>query len=261
MGTIKRVTTNMSKHKFLFEQLVHRDFTQKYKRTILGQAWSILNPLLTMFIMRMVFAHFFGRNMEFYTTYLFAGNIVLSFFKEATKNGMTSLVGNASIITKINVPKYLFLLSKNVSSLYNFGLTLITFFVFCIIDGITFHVSFFALIYPIICLVMINLGVGMILSALYVFFRDTTYLYDVFLTLLTYLSAVFYSIDSFDEKTQRLFLLNPVYVIIKYFRLVVIEHQIPSLTYHGLCAFYAIIFLVIGSIIYKKFNNKFVYYF
>lgn len=100
----------------------------------------------------------------------------------------------------------------------------------------------------------------MILSALYVFFRDMTYLYQVFLTLLTYCSAIFYNIDGWSPSKQRLFLLNPVYVIIKYFRLIVIEAKIPSLAFHGLCAFYALFFFALGSLIYKRYNHQFMYY-
>ncbi|MBQ4271767.1 MAG: ABC transporter permease [Clostridiales bacterium] len=259
--SIKRTAGNLRKNKFLFEELVKRDFEQKYKRTILGMGWSVLAPLLQLLVMKIVFTEFFGKNTPHFTMYLLSGNVVMSYYKEATKNGMTSLVSNSSIITKINVPKYLFLFSKNVSALVNMGLTMIVFFFFCIIDHITFHVNFVMLLYPIICLLILNLGVGMILSALYVFFRDITYLYDIFLTILTYLSAIFYTIDRFPEKVQRMFLLNPVYVIIKYFRVLVIDGQVPSLQYHMLCMGYALFFFIIGCIFYKAFNKRFVYYF
>ena len=119
-GTISRLKGNG----FLFEQLVRRDFTQKYKRTVFGMAWSVLLPLLQLFIMKMVFTQLLRRPMEHFTIYLLSGNIVMSYYKEATNGGMTSLLSNSSIISKINVPKYLFLLSKNVSALMNFGLTL-----------------------------------------------------------------------------------------------------------------------------------------
>lgn len=124
----------MMRYQFLFEELVKRDFKKKYKRTILGMAWSVLSPLLMLLVMRLVFTQFFGRGMEHYTTYLFCGNLLFSYFNEASGQGMTSLMGNAGIFTKVNVPKYLFLFSKNVQTLINFGLTLCIFFVFCILD-------------------------------------------------------------------------------------------------------------------------------
>lgn len=250
----------LKKNAFLFEQLVKRDFSQKYKRTALGMGWSVLSPLLTLLVMRLVFTQFFGRNTPHYTTFLFCGTLVMSFYREATTNGMTSLLTNAGIISKINVPKYLFLLSKNVSAVVNFLLTLVVFFVFCIIDSIQFTPKIILLVFPIICLTVMNIGVGMILSALYVFFRDMTYLYGIFLMLLNYLSGIFYQVDRFSPSVQRLFLLNPVYVYIKYFREIVIEANIPSLQYHALCIFYSLFFFLIGCYMYKKNNQQFIYY-
>ena len=101
------------KNQFLFEELVKRDFKTRYSRTTIGMFWSILNPLLQLLIMRLVFTHFFGNNTPHYTTYLFSGMLVFNYFSESTSEGMTSLVSNAAIFTKINVPKYLFLFSKN----------------------------------------------------------------------------------------------------------------------------------------------------
>ena len=120
----------LKENKFLFEELVKRDFKKKYKRTVLGMFWSMLSPLLNLAVMALVFTQFFGRTTEHYIIYLFSGNIVMSFYKESTKGGMSSLTGNAGIFTKINVPKYLFLFSKNVSALINFGLTIIIYFIF-----------------------------------------------------------------------------------------------------------------------------------
>ncbi len=254
------IITTVQKYWFMFEELVKRDFKQRYKRSILGMAWSILSPLLTLMVMRIVFTQFFSKDIPHYTTYLFSGNIVLSYYKESTKNGMRSLTSNAKIFTKINVPKYLFLLSKNVSALVNFGLTLIVYFAFCLADHITFTPKMLLLIYPCVCLLIMNIGIGGILSAMYVFFEDTSYLYDVLLTLLTYMSAIFYSIDRFPAHMQRLWMCNPVYVYIKYFRLVVIDGIIPSAQYHLLCLFYAVFFLSAGMLIYKKFNHQFLYY-
>lgn len=245
---------------FMLEELIKRDFKQKYKRTVLGMFWSVLNPLLTLLVMRLVFTNFFGRDVPYYTTYIFAGNLMFSYYKEQTSGGMNALMANASIFTKINVPKYIFLLSKSASAVINFGLTLVVFFFFVIIDGVPFHWTVFGIIYPIIMLTVFNLGVGMILSALFVFFRDVGYLYDVFTLLLMYMSAIFYQVDKFPIWVQRVFLLNPVYVAIKYVRVAVIDGNLPSLAYHLLLLIYAGAALGIGALIYKKNNQKFLYY-
>lgn len=237
-----------------------RDFKKKYKGTVLGMAWSVLSPLLMLLVMRLVFSHFFGRNMEHYTTYLFCGNLIFAFFNESTGQGMSSLLNNANIFTKVNVPKYLFLLSKNVQCLINFGLTLCMFVLFCFLDKITFTWRWILLLYPICGLVCFNIGVGLILSALYVFFRDIQYLWGVFTQLLMYMSAIFYSIDSYSPLVQHAFLLNPVYLFIRYFRKIVIEATIPSLWFHLLMAFDVLVAVGIGSWMYKKYNHQFLYY-
>ncbi|MBE6972281.1 MAG: ABC transporter permease [Ruminococcaceae bacterium] len=247
-------------HRFLFEELVKRDFKKKYKRTVLGMAWSVLSPLLTLLVMRLVFTQFFGRTMAHYTTYLFCGNLVFSYFGESTTQGMTSLMGNAGIFTKVNVPKYLFLLSKDVQTLINFGLTLCVFFLFCVLDGITFTWKFVLLLYPIGCLVLFNMGVGLVLSALFVFFRDIQYLWSVFTQLLMYMSAIFYNIDGYSPVAQNLFLLNPVYLFIRYFRKIVIEATIPSVWFHLLMAADVLIVVGFGCWMYKKYNHRFLYY-
>lgn len=252
--------TRLKKNGFLFKELVKRDFKQKYKRTVLGMGWSVLAPLLQLLVMSLVFTHFFGRAMKHYTIYLFCGNLIFNYFKESTTGGMAALMNNASIFTKINVPKYMFLLSKNVSSLINFGLSLCVFFIFCAADGIHFGMHFLSLIYPITCLVVFNIGTGLILSALFVFFRDISYLYEIFTLLLLYMSAIFYDVASFSPEIQRLFLCNPLFTYIKYFRLVVLEGTTPSLQYHLLCAFYALLMVALGGLIYKKNNHKFLYY-
>lgn len=250
----------LSKYHFLLEELIKRDFKKKYKRTVLGMGWSIFSPLLQLLVMRIVFTQFFGRNMEHYTTYLFCGNLIFSYFSESTSQGMTSLMGNAGIFTKVNVPKYLFLFSKNVQALINFGLVLVVFFIFCFIDDITFTWKFILLLIPIISLLLFNIGVGLILSALFVFFRDVQYLWSIFTQLLMYLSAIFYSIDSYSPMMQNLFLLNPVYLHIRYFRKIVIDSTIPSVWFHLLLLADVVIVLGIGCWMYKKYNTKFLYY-
>lgn len=248
----------IQKYRFAFEELVSRDFKTKYKRSVLGMGWSMLQPLLLLIIMRLVFTQFFGRTMEHYTTYLFCGNLIFSYFNESTTQGMQALMANAHIFTKVNVPKYLFLLSKNVQTLINFGLTLIIFFIMCVFDGITFTWKFVFLIIPIVFLLLFNLGMGLILSALYVFFRDMQYLWRIMLQLLMYMSAIFYNVDSFAN--PKIFYLNPVYTFILYFRRIVIHAEIPGLIHTGLMIFYSLAALGIGCLMYKKFNHKFLYY-
>jgi hypothetical protein len=250
----------LKKHKFLFEELVKRDFTKKYKRTVIGMGWSVLSPLSTLLIMRLVFTNFFGIDIQYYTTFLFSGNIVFSFFTESTTSGMTALADNASIFTKVNIPKYLFLFSKTISSLINFALILIVYFLFVYFDGIPVSPMFIFLLYPIICLVIFNLGLGLILSALYMFFKDMTYLWNIFTFGMSYLSGIFYNIDTFSKTAQMVFYLNPLYIYISCFRVIVIEQKFLTLELSFLAILYALLSFFIGAFMYKKYNHRFLFY-
>ncbi len=251
----------VSQRFFLFKQLVHRDFTGRYKRAFFGVLWSILSPMFMFAVQAIVFTQVFGRKTEHYISYLVIGNVVFHYFSDAASSGMFSVSSNGGIISKINVPKWIFLLSKNVSCIINFGLTLIIMFVIAAIDGIQFHLSLFTLLYPIIWISIFNIGIGMILSTLHVFFRDIQYFWGIITQVMVYFSAVFYRVDIFSDTAKVLFYLNPVYTYISYFRSVIIDNAVPDLRLHLLCAGYAVEMLLIGILVYKKNSSRFVYYF
>lgn len=255
-----RILELFRQHRFLFEELVKRDFKKKYKRTVLGMAWSMLSPLLMLLVMKVVFQQFFGRTLPHYTTYLFCGLLMFNWFAESTNGGMRSLYSNASIFTKVNVPKYLFIFAGNIQTLINFALTLAVFFVFAAIDRVEFTWKFLLLIYPILTLLVFNIGVGMILSALYIFFRDMDYLWRVFLQLLMYGSAIFYQVDKLSPNLQQVFLFNPVYRHIAYVREIVLAGTVPDLCTHLTLAGIALSALAVGSFMYKHYNTRFLYY-
>lgn len=250
----------LKQHKFLFEELVKRDFKKKYKRTVLGMGWSMLSPLLMLLVMKLVFEQFFGRTVNHYTTYLFCGLLTFNWFSESTGSGMRSLFANAGIFTKVNVPKYLFLFSVNIQVLINFALTLIIFFAFCAIDHVPFTWRFLCLVYPIMTLLLFNVGIGMVLSALFIFFRDIDYLWSVALQLIMYGSAIFYTVGNFTPKLQFVFSLNPVYRHIAYIREIVLGGTIPSLETHLALLGFAVAAFLAGALMYKRYNTKFLYY-
>lgn len=250
----------LKRHRFLFEELVKRDFKKKYKRTILGMGWSLLMPLLTLFVMKVVFEQFFGRTVPHYTTYLFCGNLLYGWFADSTNHGMQSLYANSGIFTKVNVPKYLFLFAGSVQTLINFLLAFIVFFLFCWLDGIDFSWRFLLLAFPLATLMAFNLGIGMVLSALFIFFRDVDYLWRVFLQLLMYGSAIFYTTDGFGPELQLVFACNPVYRHIAYVREVVLAGSVPSLSTHLTLAGFALAALLAGVYMYKHYNTRFLYY-
>lgn len=256
-----KLKNKLNKYEFVFGELVKRDFNKRYKRSILGVLWSMIAPMFQLLIMSFIFKRFFGETMEHYTIYLFSGQLLFNYFKEGTNNGMSAIVSNAGIITKVNVPKYLFSISKIMAASVNFLLTLIIFFIFVFFDKIKFTWKFILLLYPILCLFILIIGAGLILSALYVFFKDIEYLYDIFTLGLMYLTPIFYDIQMFQGSIiMKLFYLNPLYLYVTYFRQIVLFNQIPSLTFHLYSLVYALIILRIGMWMYRKYNYMFLYY-
>ena len=131
---------------------------------------------------------------------------MFTFFTNATTNGMFSMYSNGGILSKVKVPKSLFVLSSNSAATFNFFLTLIVYFIFMIICHVNFGPHLLLMIYPILCLIIFNIGMSYILSALFVFFRDMQYLYQIFTMLLMYMSAIFYEVKHFPEELRFVFL-------------------------------------------------------
>jgi len=247
-------------YKFVFTELVKRDFKKKYKRSYLGVLWSMLAPLFTLLVLNFVFGTFFGRGQEYYTIYLFSGWLIFHYYQEATNGAMNSLVSNANIFSKVKVPKYLFLFARITSTSVNYFLTLIIYFVFVLIYGLPITWKFITLLYPIACMFLMILGVGLILSALFVFFKDIKYLYGVFTTALMYATPIFYTVDIVGSDKGWIFYLNPLYYYATYFRSVVIDGVIPELWFHGVMFGISALLFAIGCWMYKKYNYKFLYY-
>lgn len=248
-------------HRFLFEELTKRDFKKKYKRTILGVLWSMVSPFLAFLVQYFVYGYVFHRLDSGYVIYLLTGTLMFNFFTNATTNGMFSMYSNGAILSKVKVPKSLFVLSSNSAATFNFLLTLIVYFAFMIFCKITFGLHLLLIIYPILCLIIFNLGMSYILSALFVFFRDMQYLYQIFTMLLMYMSATFYEVKRFPEELRFIFNVNPVYHYISYMRQLVMQASVPSLTEHIICLSFALGMLGIGYFIHSKTEQKFVYYY
>lgn len=242
--------TETKNNGFLLMELIRRDFIKKYKRTSFGILWSALSPLFLLITMKIVFGAFFGANLPHYTIYLFCGLLLFNYFSNITRNSMSVLYNNASIYSKVPVPKLYFLISHSIANFIDFLVSLAVFFVFVAIDGISFKWNFLLLIYPIVCLFFINFGVSMLLSTIYIFFHDINYLWPVITRVIMYSSAIFYDASILPGLLRRLLQCNPLYMCIDYFRQLIIRSTVPSLLYHGILLFMAALCMVIGGVTY-----------
>ena len=259
---IKNVCLSLKKYKFLLGQLIGRDFKVKYKKSILGVIWSLLYPILTMVVMAVVFSNIFrfstpGVN---YLVYLLTGLIMFNYFNEASNLAMSSVVANFGLINKIYIPKYIFPLSKCLFVGINFLLTLIPLYAIILITGTPFNIYHLLLPYAFICLFIFTLGMGLILSAVSVFLRDMFYIYGILMTIWMYITPIMYDIKMISAEYQTFFKLNPLYHYINFARQIILYNEVPTPFTFAVCAGSALITLLIGVIVFRKTQDKFIYY-
>ena len=256
--------------------LVQRDIKMKYRRSFLGYLWSVLTPLLSMAVMAIVFTKMFKRNITNYPLYLICGNILFSFMRESSNQALNSVVGSAALLKKTYVPKYIFTLSKVTSCMVNFVFSLGALLIVMLATGEPFRWMNLMSLVTILELYVFCLGLGLLLAAGTVFFRDIKNIWSVITLAWMYLTPIFYSLESFNDSKDRnvvsmsalgLFIrrFNPMYIYIQQFRYCIMQYDIPgieapfgSLLIRG--AICALIMLAIGGLTFNATKNKFILY-
>ncbi len=246
------------RYRFLIQQLVARDFKTKYKRSVLGVFWSFLNPILTMAVQYFVFSTIFRSNIENFALYLLTGIVCFNFFIEATNMALTSIVNNASLITKVYVPKYIYPMTRILSSSINLAFSLIPLFAVMLFSGLPFPKALLLLPFGLLCLLSFSMGVGFLLSALMVFFRDTQFLWGVLGMLWMFMTPIFYPETIIPIRFLAIYRLNPLYHIIGFIRSIMISGVSPEPFAFLLCFAASVTPLVVGLFVFKKTQDKFV---
>lgn len=249
------------KYRFLMQQLVTKDIKLKYRRSILGYLWSILNPLMIMVIMVIVFSNMFRSDIENFPVYLIIGQTLFNFMSESTNQAIGSITGNAALLKKTYVPKYVFTVSKVTSSFVNtlFALgALVLVFIVCRVTP-----NIYYLLIPFILLqeYVFCLGLGMLLAQGSVFFRDIQYIYNAITTAWMYLTPLFYPITLLpDGLRDAVMAFNPMYFYIAEFRQIVLEGRLPDAYLLSAGAVAAVLMLVVGTWAFLKTQDKFILY-
>ncbi len=247
-------------YKYLIYVLVLRDIKKKYRRSILGVLWSMLNPLLMMVITAMVFSTLFRFDVPNYILYLLIGQVMFTFFSEATNFAMGSILDNASLIKKVYVPKYLFPLARVLSSCVNLLFTLPAVLLMMIYTGVLPTWRILSLLVPILLLLVFCLGIGLLLSACVVYFRDMFYLYGVLLTALSYATPIFYPEKIIPPEYTGLLTYNPLTYFLHAFREVVYLGGLPQMETLAPCLLMAGAALVIGILVFRRAQHHFILY-
>lgn len=251
------------KYRALINQLVQRDIKTKYRRSVLGLLWTVLNPLLMMTVLSIVFSYFFSRygDVENFPVYLLCGQVIFNFFNESTSIAMGSIVHSGELIKKVYVPKYLFPITKVMSSGVNLLSSMIALVIVMVATRSRVTPTVLLAVFPLLYVLLFSAGVSLFLSAAAVSFRDLMHLYSVVTTAWMYLTPVIYPMSILDGAPKwAVFIINanPLTAFIKIFRAVVLDGVTAPWILHVQSIVWCVIALVIGSLVFKKSQDKFI---
>lgn len=257
---LKGFFRDMKKFFPLLFNLTTRDFKVKYRRSVLGVFWSVLNPLLNMLVISAVFGTLLKIKMENFTVYYIVGWSIWNFFSEATSSSLGSILAGASLIKKVYLPKYVFPLQKCLFALINFAFSMIAVIPVMLIQGV--YPTWTALLapVPILFCFLFSIGFSLMLSALTVYFRDIQHLYSVLLVIWMYLTPIIYPIEMIagNATIMNIVSLNPLYHFVDYFRQVMMYGTIPTITETLICMGWALGMMVIGCFTFSKAQKNFI---
>lgn len=252
--------TVVRRYQYLLRQLVSRDFRVKYQASALGVLWSFLNPMLMTFVYYVVFSTIFKSSIENFIIYLMSGIILFNYFSEATSLSLISVVSNAHLITKVYIPKYIFPISKIISSAINLVISFVPLFVMMALTGVPFRKSLLLIPILLIFLIAFTMGMGLILSALNVFFRDIQFLWSVLVSIWNFATPIFYPDTIIPLAYQKIYRLNPLYHICSFSRQIIMNGASPVPSNYLSCLVSSFAVLAVGLYVYRKTQDKFFLY-
>ena len=216
------------RYKDLIGQLISKGIKTRYKRSFLGVAWTMLQPLLTMIVLTLVFSSIFQFSNSEYALYVLSGIIVWNFFSQSTTAATGDLLWSGGLIGKMPIPKSAFAVSAVGIAMINLILALVVYVLISFVLGHSMSATALLLPLPIALLALFGLGIGLTVSAGAVYFPDVLPTYEILLVVWMYLTPVIYPIDVLPEGIQNLLRINPLYHLIQPFRAILVEGRPPS---------------------------------
>jgi ABC-type polysaccharide/polyol phosphate export permease len=244
----------------LIFQLISRSVKTRYKRSFLGVAWTMVNPLLTMAVLTLVFSSLFRFPAENYALYVLSGLLLWNFFAQSTTAAMGDLMWSGGLITRVNFPKSVFPIAAVGTGLFNLLLALIPYFAIALILGAKISIAILWLPISILIATIFTLGVAMALSSVVVFFADVLPMYEIVLTAWLYLTPIIYPIDLLPEPIQSVLRFNPLLPIVEVFRAPLYEGMPPDLSTLAYASAVAIVALVLGWWMFTRKSREFATY-
>lgn len=255
-----REAKEIFKYRELLRNLVMRDIKVRYKRSIIGFLWVMLNPLFMMLILNIVFSELFKISTPNYTAYLLSGIILWSFFSQSTSTAVVSFIGNSNLIKKVYIPKAIFPLSLILSAFIHFLFAMIPLFIIFYITGVHISSNIYLLPLFFIMITMFSFGVSLILATSTVFFHDVRYIYEVLLLAWMYMTPIFYPESIVPERFMFILQLNPFYYFISVFRgaLYMDVSMLHERVLYSLL--FSFLTLIVGWLFYNRYKQKIIYH-
>lgn len=255
---------------YLLSNLVSKEFKLKYRRSILGVVWSMLNPLLMMIVMALIFSNIFRFSFDMYpfAVYLILGQTFFAVFQDGTNGSLRSIIDAAPLIKKVHVEKIIFPTEKVIFAGVNFLFSLIAIALVMIFFGMVPSWKVITLPILLILLLTFTLGVGYLVSALVVFFRDVEHLWGVLTTIWFYFTPIFWPYEALMangiEWVFEVIQFNPMFHFVACFRQIVTGISLPTdlgvMAEFGICAGFAVVTFAVGLFVFKKLERKFILY-
>lgn len=257
----KEKNSELKHNWFVLSTLVSKDFKLKYRRSILGVVWSILNPLLMMVVMAAVFSYMFRFNIQNFPLYLILGSIMFDYMSRATNGAMSSIIDAQSMIKKIRIEKMIFPVEKALFELLNLAISMIAAVMVMAYFRVVPNISaIYELPLLIVYVFLFTAGLSLLLSALSVFFRDVMHLWSVIITAWNYATPIFYPVEMLQGWMQQVMQWNPMYHYVTYFRDIMMWNISPSLEENLICLGMAAITFLVGYLVFRKTEHKFILY-
>ena len=248
----------VSRYRYLLMQLTRRDILARYKRSVLGVAWTMLNPLGTMIVLTVVFSQLF-KSVESYPAYILSGLIAWNFFSQSTSAAMSGMVWGGSLIQRIYIPRTSFAISAVLTAVVNLVLSIVPLLIVMLFTQVKVTWAILFLPVSIIVLAAFSLGIGLILSTAAVYFPDVNEMYQIILTAWMYLTPIVYPENIIPENLVTLYHLNPMYQLVQLFRLPIYSGRIPTLAELLPALIISLITLVIGWWVFTSKSDEFAY--
>ena len=239
----------------LIRLLVSRNLTVRYKRSVIGVGWTLVNPMMSSFVLWLVFANNFGQRLESgqqYAPYLIAGTLLNAFVTVGITMSANSILENATILTKIYVKPQIFTLASAIASLVNFAIGFIPLTLVCIVAGQSISPTFPLVLIVAFFLVLFVAGAGLLLSILFIRFSDSQSITVILLNMLTYITPLFYPISDLTPRMQKVVSLNPLTSFLDCFRWAFSNNATATFSDWLYIGFSGIALFVLGNIVFSK---------